>query len=110
MTLLEYVKNKMEIRHTQKDETIQEDIKAAALNLSVCGVAVYENAEGEATEPAIKDDRLIWNAIANYCMWHDNTHGKGEQYMRYYKDALISMGSCEEYAYVQRDNQTDNNT
>lgn len=107
MTLLEYVKNKMEIRHTQKDETIQEDIKAAALDLSVCGVSVYTDEDGE-ENPVIKDDRLIWNAIANYCMWHDNTHGKGDQYMRYYKDALICMGNCKEYAYVQRDSQANN--
>ena len=101
MTILEYVKAKMEIRHTQKDEAILEDIKAAALNLSVSGVRAYEEDDGSGTEPAIRDDRLIWNAIANYCMWHDNTHGKAEQYMRYYKDAVASMGNCGDYAYEQ---------
>ena len=72
--MLTKIKESMRIRHTALDNTLTDDIEAAALELKRSGVSAYNELQ------ELKDDQLIINAIRYYVMAAEDYNGKAQQY------------------------------
>lgn len=85
MISAESIRKKMRISHTKMDDDINDNIKAARLDMSRVGI--HDK----------KDDALTDKAIELYCKAQFDYLGKGDQFQKAYEKLIDSMALSEEY-------------
>ena len=91
--LITQIKDSMRIKHTASDNSIQNDIEAAILDLVRVGVQPYSDKELK----ILKEDALIHKAIELYCKGEADFQGKGLQYTGAYEKLRDSMSLSGDY-------------
>lgn len=85
MISAESIRKKMRVSHTRMDDEINDNIKAARLDMSRAGINES------------KDDPLTDKAIELFCKAQFDYLGKGEQFQRNYEKLRDSMTLAEKY-------------
>lgn len=85
MISAESIRKKMRISHAKMDNDINDNIKAARLDMSRAGINES------------KDDALTDKAIELYCKAQFDYLGKGEQFQKNYEKLRDSMTLTEKY-------------
>ncbi len=85
MIKAEEIRKKMRISHAKMDNDINDNIKAARLDMSRAGINES------------KDDALTDKAIELYCKAQFDYLGKGEQFQKNYEKLRDSMTLTENY-------------
>lgn len=85
MIKAEEIRKKMRISNTKNDDDIDDNIKAARLDMSRVGIAES------------KDDALTDKAIELFCKAQFDYLGKGEQFQVRYEKLRDSMSLAEKY-------------
>lgn len=85
MIKAEEIRKKMRISHAKMDNDINDNIKAARLDMSRAGINES------------KDDALTDKAIELYCKAQFDYLGKGEQFQKNYEKLRDSMTLTEKY-------------
>ena len=85
MISAESIRKKMRISNTKNDNDIDDNIKAARLDMSRVGIAES------------KDDALTDKAIELFCKAQFDYLGKGEQFQERYEKLRDSMSLAENY-------------
>lgn len=85
MISAESIRKKMRVSHTRMDDEINDNIKAARLDMSRAGINES------------KDDSLTDKAIELFCKAQFDYLGKGEQFQRNYEKLRDSMTLAEKY-------------
>jgi hypothetical protein len=88
------VKEAMRIKHNQLDNTLTDDINAAALDLQRAGVVVYQVNDNVTT---LVDDQLVQTAIRLYVFACEDYNDKGEQYRQGYQSLLSALALSGSY-------------
>lgn len=85
MISAESIRKKMRISHNKMDDEINDNIKAARLDMSRVGI------------DESKDNSLTDKAIELYCKAQFDYLGKGEQFQNNYEKLRDSMSLAEKY-------------
>lgn len=89
------IKNNIRIKHNKLDEDIEDTVKAALLDLSVCGIKVPPSDDPQDIDP------LILNAVKLFCkVEYTDDSGKAAEYQRRYDSLKSCLMMAEGYREV----------